>query len=140
MELVQSVSAEIPPDHAETISAPGGLLSELEAHREELREEPGSLGMRITRSITTEGNILLSVETRWADSSHLTAYTLSERNVPSIIRAHDAEIQPDTLQILRGEAIADEEAGIGSPGERTLFAVLVPVGVPLIGLAIIYAL
>lgn len=115
-------------------------MSELEAHREELREEPGFLGMRITRSITTEGNVLLSVETQWTDSAHLSSYTLSQRNAASIIRGHEAELRPDTLQILRGEAIADEEARIGSVGERTLFAFLVPIGVPLIGLAIIYAL
>jgi plastocyanin len=141
MELVQTVLVEIPTDRSSEISAPGGLLSELESHREELREEPGFQGMRITRSITTAGNVLLTVETRWRDGASLSAYGLQTPNAASIVRAHEAELLPDTLQVLRGESVVDtSEPAAATLGERSSFAIFVPIGVPLIGLAIIYAL
>src|SRR5438552_5429477 len=141
MELVQTVLVEIPADRSAEIAAPAGLLSELESHREELREEPGFQGMRITRSITPAGNVLLAVETRWRDAASISAYGLRTPNSASIVRAHEAEVLPDTLQILRGESVVDTaEPAAASLGERSSFAIFVPIGVPLIGLAIIYAL
>jgi plastocyanin len=108
MEYIQTVLVQIEASRLERASEPGGLLAELDEHRNFLRQQPGFRDLRITRSINPEGNVLLVIETRWADDESLVRYETNEPNVASIIRKHQDVIVRDSLQVLDMEALRTE--------------------------------
>src|SRR3972149_6517785 len=110
MEYVQTVLVQIQADRIDEASRPGGLLSELDEHRAFLDQQHGFHDMRVTRSINAEGNVLLVVETHWADDESLVRYETGEPNVASIVGKHDDVIVRDSLQVLDMEAL---RAGAG---------------------------
>jgi plastocyanin/heme-degrading monooxygenase HmoA len=135
MEQVQRVVVEV-------AGAPtDALIGDLEAHREELRSRPGFRGISIARSTNTEGNTLLSVETRWRDNNSLADYSSQTPNVESIIRGHSDETVSGSMDIRRLETMAGEESEASGPVyERLAFALFVPIGVLVFALLVIYGL
>lgn len=145
MEYIQTILFQIPSDGLERASEAGGLIPELDAHRDFLRQQPGFRDMRITRSVNPEGNILIVVETRWDNDSSLVRYETNEPNVASIVRKHERVTVPDSLQVLDMEAIRTEtsfarEEAATSATERVTYPILIPVGVLAFIALIIYGL
>jgi plastocyanin len=142
MEYVQRVLVRIAAEKLGDASGGGGVIADLERHRSEARRRPGFVRMSITRSAEEGGDSLLSVETRWRDARALDDYNSTEPNVVSTIRRHSDELVPDSLQVRQLEALESEseEAKRGVVYERFAIALLVPVGIIGIGLAIIYSL
>jgi plastocyanin/heme-degrading monooxygenase HmoA len=145
MEYIQTVLVQIEASRLERASEPGGLLAELDEHRNYLRQQPGFRDIRITRSINPEGNVLLVVETRWADDEGLVRYETSEPNVASIINKHRDVILPDTLQVLDMEALRTESSfarqeALTSGYSRTALPLLLPMGILAFALLFIYGL
>lgn len=135
MEQVQRVVVEV------TGAPADALIGDLEAHREQLRGRPGFRGISIARSTSTEGNTLLSVETRWRDNNSLADYSSQTPNVESIIRGHSDETVSGSLDVRRLETVADEEGDASVPVyERMAFALFVPIGVLVFALLVIYGL
>ena len=145
MEYIQTVLVQIEASRLERASEPGGLLAELDEHRNHLRQQPGFRDLRITRSINPEGNVLVVVETRWADDETLVRYETNEPNVAAIVNNHRDVILPDTLQVLDMEALRTEssfaraEAQTSAYG-RTALPLLMPVGILAFALLFIYGL
>ncbi|MBF6599152.1 MAG: cupredoxin domain-containing protein [Dehalococcoidia bacterium] len=135
MEQVQRVIVEI-------AGAPtDALIGDLEAHREELRGRPGFRGISIARSPNTDGNTLLSIETRWRDNNSLADYSSQQPNVESIIAGHSDETVSGSLEVRRLETMTDEEGEPSGPVyERMAFALFVPIGVLVFALLVIYGL
>lgn len=142
MEYVQTVLVRIAAEKIGDATGSAGVIGALERHRGEIRRRPGFLRMTITRANEEGGDSLLSVETRWRDATSLDGYVASEPNAVSIVRAHNAELVPDSMQVRRMEALESEseEAKRGVVYERFAIALLVPVGIVAFGLAIIYSL
>jgi plastocyanin len=134
MEQVQRVIVEI-------AGAPSvGLIRDLEAHRNVARQRSGFRSLTIARSTNEAGNTLLQVETRWRDNNTLVDYSLTPPNVEAILRAYDDETVPGTLEITQLEAVGETEPE-STPGfERVSFALVVPAGVLLFGLIIIFGM
>jgi plastocyanin/heme-degrading monooxygenase HmoA len=145
MEYIQTVLVQIEASRLERASESGGLLSELDEHRNFLRQQPGFRDLRITRSINPEGNVLVVIETRWADDESLVRYETNEPNVASIVRKHQDVIVRDSLQVLDMEALrtetsfARQEAQTGAYS-RVALPLLLPLGILAFALLVIYGL
>jgi plastocyanin len=145
MEYIQTVLVQIEASRLERASEPGGLLAELDEHRNFLRQQPGFRDLRITRSINPEGNVLLVIETRWSDDESLVRYETNEPNVASIIRSHQDVIVRDSLQVLDMEALrteasfARQEAQTGAYS-RVALPLLLPLGILAFVLLFVYGL
>lgn len=145
MEYIQTVLFQIPADNLERASEAGGLIPELDAHRDFLKQQPGFRDIRITRSINPEGNVLVVVETRWDNDASLVRYETSEPNVAAIVRKHERVTVPDTLQVLDMEAIRTETSWaraeeVKGAAERVAYPILIPVGVLAFIVLVIYGL
>ncbi len=145
MEYIQTIIFQIPASRLEEASASDGLLSELDEHREFLRTQTGFRDLRLTRSINTEGNILVIVETRWTDDGSLVRYETNEPNAASIARKHRGVIVGDSLQVLDMEALRTEASWKPAEQatharERVILPVVIPVGVLAFCLLVIYGL
>jgi len=145
MEYIQTVLVQIEASRLERASEPGGLLAELDEHRNFLRQQPGFRDLRITRSINPEGNVLLVIETRWADDESLVRYETNEPNVATIVRSHQDVVVRDSLQVLDMEALrtessfARQEAQTGAYS-RVALPLLLPMGILAFVLLFIYGL
>lgn len=145
MEYIQTILFQIPASRLEEASASDGLLSELDAHREFLRTQTGFRDLRITRSINTEGNILVLFETRWTDDGSLVRYETNEPNAAAIVRKHRGVIVGDSLQVLDMEALRTEASWkpmeeATHARERVVLPVVIPLGVLAFALLVIYGL
>lgn len=145
MEYIQTILFQVAASRLEQASEGGGLLPELDEHRNFLKQQPGFRDLRITRSINPEGNVLVVVETRWADDESLVRYETSEPNAAAIVRKHDDVILRDSLQVLDMEALRTESSfaraeASGAARARLLFPLIVPAGVLAFALLFIYGL
>src|SRR6185295_19367538 len=130
MEYVQTVLARIQATKFEEATGPGGLFSELEAHRGYLDSQPGFEGMQLTRSANPEGDVLVVVETRWSNNNAMADYSTNEPNVASIINSHSDLLVPNSVQVHRMES--DKAPSRDAPNrvyDRLALAVLIPLGV-----------
>lgn len=141
MEYIRAVLVQIPATSMDEAARPDGLLAELDEHQRFLQEQPGFLGMRITRSINPEGNVLLVVETRWQDEAGLAQYGAQEPNAASIITKYDHLTVAGSLQV------SDMEDLAAAPGrapsevtERLALPLLVPLGIFVFAILIVYGL
>jgi heme-degrading monooxygenase HmoA len=75
------------------------LLAELDAHRAFASAQAGFRGMNITRSANPEGDVLVVVETRWANNNALADYATGQQNAESIFNAHSGDLVADSLQV-----------------------------------------
>jgi plastocyanin/heme-degrading monooxygenase HmoA len=141
MEYVQTVMARVAATKFDEALAPGGLLSELEGHRDLVTGRPGSRGMSVTRSANPEGDVLVVVETRWANNNAQADYSANEPNAESIFRKHQALLTSDGVQVHRMQS---EETTTGVPPTRVYDRLLLPLAIPLgvlaFALLVIYGL
>lgn len=145
MEYIQTILFQIPASQIEQASESGGLLSDLDAHREHLKGVPGFQDIRITRSINNDGNVLVVVETRWADDASLVRYETEEPNAASIVRGHENIIVRDSLQVLDMEALRTEASfrqaeAAEHARERVILPIAIPLGVLAFALLVVYGL
>jgi plastocyanin/heme-degrading monooxygenase HmoA len=145
MEYIQTILFQIPASRLEEASAADGLLSELDQHREFLRNQVGFRDLRITRSINNEGNILVVVETRWTDDGSLVRYETNEPNAAVIVRKHRGIVVSDSLQVLDMEALRTESSWkpaeeAEQARERVVLPIAIPLGVLAFALLMIYGL
>lgn len=145
MEYIQTVLLQIEASRLEQTSQPGGLLAELDEHRDHLRQHSGFRDLRIMRSINNEGNVLVLIETRWADDASLVRYETSEPNVASIVGKHDDVVARDSVQIFDMEALRTESSWRASESvtearQRVTLPLAIPLGVLAFALLIIYGL
>jgi plastocyanin/heme-degrading monooxygenase HmoA len=145
MEYIQTILFQIPASQLEQASEAGGLLAQLDGHRKHLQGISGFRDLRITRSINNEGNVLVVVETRWADDSSLVRYETQEPNAAAIVRANEGILVRDSLQVLDMEALRTEASfrqaeAAESARERVVLPIAVPVGVLAFALLAIYGL
>jgi plastocyanin len=145
MEYIQTILFQVPASRLEEASASDGLLSELDQHREFLRNQTGFRDLRITRSINNEGNILVLVETRWTDDGSLVRYETNEPNAATIVRKHRGILVSDSLQVLDMEALRTESSGKSAEQaeharERVVLPIAIPLGVLAFALLTIYGL
>ena len=145
MEYIQTILFQIPATRLEEAMGTGGLLSELDQHREYLRNQPGFRDLRITRSINNEGNILVMVETRWTDDGSLVRYETNEPNAASIVKKHEHVLVPGSLQVLDMEALRTESSWkpleqAEHARERTVLPIAIPLGILAFLLLVIYGL
>lgn len=145
MEYIQTILVQVEASRLERASEPGGLLAELDEHRNFLRQQPGFRDLRLTRSINPEGNVLLVVETRWADDEALVRYETNEPNVAGIINKHSDIIVRDSLQVLDMEALRTESSFARSEAQagaysRVALPLLIPLGILAFALLVIYGL
>ena len=145
MEYIQTILFQIPASQLEEASEAGGLLAELDAHRSHLRGIPGFRDIRITRSINNEGNVLVVVETRWADDTSLVRYETGEPTAAAIVRKHEGILVRDSLQVLDMEALRTEASfrqaeAAESARKRVVLPIAIPVGVLAFALLAIYGL
>ena len=145
MEYVQTVLVQIQADRIDEASRPGGLIADLDEHRAFLDQQHGFHDMRVTRSINAEGNVLLVVETRWADDESLVRYETGEPNMASIIGRHQDVIVRDSLQVLDMEALrAGAGRRVATPQaaafERLVLPLMIPLGVLAFALLVVYGL
>src|SRR3990172_3304055 len=145
MEYVQTALLQIDASRLEQASQPGGLLAELDEHRNFLRQQPGFRDIRITRSINNEGNVLVIVETRWSDDASLVRYETGDNNVARIVNRHSDVVARDSIQILDMEALRTESSWRATEAatearQRVTLPLLVPVGVLAFALLVIYGL
>jgi plastocyanin/heme-degrading monooxygenase HmoA len=141
MEYVQTVLVQIAATKLDEASGPQGLLPAIEAHRDLASAQRGFQGMRITRTANPEGDVLVVVETRWANNNAMADYSTLKNNVESIIRAHEGELVPSSLQVHRMESLKSETAE--TPAriyDRLALALLIPLGVLAFALLSIYGL
>jgi len=145
MEYIQTVLLQIEATRLEQASQSGGLLAELDEHRNFLRQQPGFRDLRITRSINPEGNVLVVVETRWTDDESLVRYETGEPNVAGIVNQHRNVIVSDSVQVLDMEALRTDmswrplEQAAEARG-RLMLPLIVPFGVLAFVLLVIYGL
>ena len=136
MEYIQTVLLQIEASRLEQASQPGGLLADLDEHRGHLRQQPGFRDLRITRSINNEGNVLVLVETRWADDASLVRYETSEPNVAGIVSKHSGVVARDSVQVLDMEALRTESSWRASEAvTEARQRVTLPLAIPLAALA-----
>jgi heme-degrading monooxygenase HmoA len=145
MEYIQTILFQITPENLERANQEGGLIPELDEHREYLRGIVGFRDMRVTRSINPEGNVLMVIETRWDNDAALVRYETSEPNVASIVRKHERLLAPDSLQVLDMEALRTESSWAAaehgrSAMERVTLPILIPVGVLAFIVLVVYGL
>ena len=145
MEYIQTILFQIPATQLEQASEEGGLLAELDGHRQHLQSVGGFRDIRITRSINNEGNVLVVVETRWADDTSLVRYETQEPNAAAIVRSHEAILVRDSLQVLDMEALRTEASfkqaeAAESARERVILPIAIPLGILAFALLAIYGL
>jgi len=145
MEYVQLTLAQMPADRLEEALKPGGLLERLDQHRQELQAQPGFRDMRVVRSINRQGNVQLVVETRWADDQSLIDYETGQNTVSSILEEFRHLLVPGSLQVVDMEALRSEEwwrqlEAERAVRERAVFPVLLPAGIFLFSVLVIYGL
>ncbi len=145
MEYIQTVLVQIEASRLEQASAPGGLLAEVDEHRNFLKQQSGFRDLRVTRSINPEGNVLIVVETRWSDDSSLVRYETGSPNAASIVGKHSDVIVADSLQVLDMEALRTESSwapqdAAASARTRVMMPLLIPTGVLAFMLLVIYGL
>lgn len=145
MEYVQTVLLQIDASRLEDASRPGGLLAELDEHRDYLRQQPGFRDLRITRSINNEGNVLVVIETRWSDDASLVRYETGDNNVAQIVSRHTDVVARDSVQVLDMEALRTESSWRATETatearQRVTLPLLVPIGVLAFALLVIYGL
>src|SRR5512134_2595608 len=110
MEYIQTVLLQIDASRLEEASRAGGLLADLDDHRDYLRQQPGFRDLRITRSINNEGNVLVVIEMRWSDDASLVRYETGENNVARIVSRHSHIVARDSVQVLDMEALRTESS------------------------------
>ncbi len=138
MEYVQTVLAQVAANKTAEADA---LISELEAHRPLASSQRGFGGMRISRTANPEGNILIVVETRWANSNAMADYSTLKSNVAAIIGARQDILVPNSLQVHRMEAVTGETPEAPNRVyDRLALALFIPVGVLAFALLVIYGL
>jgi plastocyanin len=138
MEYVHSVLAQVA---ATRIGDADRLFDELEGHRDLASSKRGFRGMRITRTARPEGDVLVNVETRWANINDMTDYAGSSGNAAEILGHHQDLLIPGSLQTHRMEAItADKAEAPSRVYDRMALALLVPLGVLAFSLVVIYGL
>src|SRR5574341_2567176 len=145
MEYIQTVLLQIDASRLEEASQAGGLLAELDEHRDYLRQQPGFRDLRITRSINNEGKVLIVIETRWSGDAGLVRYETGENNVARIVSRHTHIVARDSVQVLDMEALRTESsfraAETGAEARRRVtLPLLVPIGVLAFALLVIYGL
>ncbi|HET9477627.1 MAG TPA: cupredoxin domain-containing protein [Dehalococcoidia bacterium] len=145
MEYIQTVLLQVDASRLEEASQAGGLLADLDDHRDYLRQQPGFRDLRVTRSINNEGNVLVIIETRWSDDASLVRYETGENNVARIVSRHSHIVARDSVQVLDMEALRTESsfraADAGTEArQRVTLPLLVPIGVLAFALLIIYGL
>lgn len=145
MEYIQTVLLQIEATRLEEASQPGGLLAELDEHRNYLRRQPGFRDIRITRSINNEGNVLVVIETRWADDASLVRYETGDNNVARIVDRHRDIVVRDTIQVLDMEALRTETSWrpaeqAAEARQRVVLPLLIPLGALAFALLVIYGL
>lgn len=145
MEYIQTILFQIPASQLEQASEADGLLAQLDEHRKHLQGVGGFRDLRITRSINNEGNVLVVVETRWADDTSLVRYETQEPNAAAIVRANEDILVRDSLQVLDMEALRTESSfkqaeSAESARERVILPIAIPVGVLAFALLAIYGL
>lgn len=145
MEYIQTILVQVAASRLEEAAAAGGLLPELEAHRDFLKQQPGFRDLRITRSINREGNVLIVIETRWTDDGSLIQYETHEPNAASIIRRHEDVTVRDSLQVLDMEALHTETSRAAieaaeSARSRVMLPLVIPLGALAFALLAIYGL
>ncbi len=141
MEYVQTVLVQIAATKLDEAMGSQGLLTALEAHRDMAASQRGFEGMRITRTANPEGNVLVVAETRWANNNAMADYSTLKTNVESIVKEHDGETVPNSLQVHRMESTKSDAAD--APNriyDRLALALLIPVGVLAFALLCIYGL
>ncbi|MEO8458830.1 MAG: plastocyanin/azurin family copper-binding protein [Chloroflexota bacterium] len=145
MEYIQTILFQIPSSRLEEAMGSGGLLAELDEHREFLRNQAGFRDLRISRSINSEGNILVVVETRWTDDGSLVRYETNDPNAATIVRKHQDVLVPNTLQVLDMEALRTESSfkpieQAEHARERVVLPLAIPLGALAFLLLVIYGL
>ncbi len=145
MEYIQTILFQIPASQLDQAAEADGLLAQLDGHRQHLQGVSGFRDLRITRSINNEGNVLVVVETRWADDSSLVRYETQEPNAAAIVRAHEGILVRDSLQVLDMEALRTEASFKQSKAaetarERVVLPIAIPLGVLAFALLAIYGL
>jgi len=145
MEYIQTILFQVTSASLEQASRAGGLIPELDEHRDYLKGQPGFVDMRITRSINPEGNVLLLVETRWSSDDSLVRYETNEPNVAAIVRKHQDIIVADSIQVLDMEALRTESSWAPAEAaekgrERVILPIMIPVGILAFALLVIYGL
>jgi plastocyanin/heme-degrading monooxygenase HmoA len=141
MDYAQTVLATIAAGRVEEATASGGLMDELNTHRDVLREQPGFHGMRVTRSANPEGDVLLVVETRWSSSNARADYESAAETVGGIVERHAGVLIPGTVQVQKMETVASEPREAPTPVYGRLWlALLVPLGVLAFSALVIYLL
>lgn len=141
MEYVQTVMARIAAAKFDDALRPGGLMPELEAHRDVVAARPGSRGMNVTRSANPEGDVLVVVETRWSSNNTLADYSANAPNAESILKNHQDLLTPDGVQAYRMQS--ERAPGMEAPTrayDRLVLPLAIPVGVLAFALLIIYGL
>ncbi|MBI5287557.1 MAG: cupredoxin domain-containing protein [Chloroflexi bacterium] len=139
MEYVHTILAQIAASNA---TAAESLLNELEAHRAVASTMRGYNGMRVSRTAHPEGNVLLVVETRWANNNAMVDYSTARENAFSIVEKHQDILVPGSLQTHRLESNSGGESG-EAPNrmyDRLALALFVPVGVLAFALVVIYGM
>ncbi len=145
MEYIQTILFQIPATRLEEAAQPGGLLAELDEHRRFLSRQEGFRELRLTRSVNSEGNVLVVLDTRWTDDSSLVRYETGEPNAATIVRKHEGLLVPNTLQVLDMEALRTESSFRAGEKEaqarnRVILPVVIPLGVLAFSLLVIYGL
>ena len=145
MEYIQTILFQIPATQLEQASESGGLLADLDGHRQHLQGVGGFRDIRITRSINNEGNVLVVVETRWADDTSLVRYETQEPNAAAIVRSHESILVRDSVQVLDMEALRTEASfkqaeDAESARERVILPIAIPLGILAFALLAIYGL
>ncbi len=145
MEYIQTILFQIPATQLEQAFEAGGLLADLDGHRQHLQGVGGFRDIRITRSINNEGNVLVVVETRWADDTSLVRYETQEPNAAAIVRSHEGILVRDSLQVLDMEALRTEASfkqaeDAESARERVILPIAIPLGILAFALLAIYGL
>lgn len=137
MDQVQQVSVQVAAANLGDVRT---LIDALEAHRDSLAGQRGFAGLQIRRSSEEGGNTLITVETRWRDGNSLADYTMRGETASSIIQRHASITVPGTLDVRRMEAVDAEPSDTPVIYERLATALLLPIGIAAVGLAIIYSL
>jgi plastocyanin/heme-degrading monooxygenase HmoA len=145
MEYIQTILFQVTSTRLEQAAQAGGLIPELDEHREYLKGQAGFLDMRVTRSINPEGNVLVVVETRWSSDEILVRYETNEPNAAAIVRKHEEITVPDSIQVLDMEALRTESSWAPAEAaeqgrERVILPIMIPVGILAFALLVIYGL
>jgi plastocyanin/heme-degrading monooxygenase HmoA len=135
MEYVHTVLAQIAATRADNADR---IIDEIEGHREFASSRRGFRGMRITRTARPEGDVLVVVETRWANINDMTDYAAGE-SAAEILGRHEDVLVPGSIQTHRMEAVSSETAEAPNRVyDRLALALFVPVGVLAFSLLTIY--